>query len=132
MAQVVSRKYAFESLKSNVVTISFGTPYWAQVWLEETQSPFPLLLDRERTAYRAYGLERSLLRSWGWQTLSYYARALMSGEQWRGIRGDSGQLGGDFLVDSKGFVRLAYPSRTPTDRPPVEELLSVLQNPAYP
>ena len=127
MAQVVPHKYAFESLKTNVVTISFGTPHWAQVWLEETQSPFPLILDRERAAYQAYGLERSLLRSWGWQTLSYYARALMSGEQWQGIRGDSGQLGGDFIVDSKGIVRLAYPSRNPTDRPPVEELLSVLQ-----
>ena len=127
MAQVVLHKYAFESLKTNVVTISFGTPYWAQVWLEETQSPFPLILDRERAAYQAYGLERSLLRSWGWQTLSYYARALMSGKQWQGIRGDSGQLGGDFIVDSKGIVRLAYPSRNPTDRPLVEDLLSVLQ-----
>ena len=127
MAQVVLHKYAFESLKTNVVTISFGTPHWAQVWLEETQSPFPLILDRERAAYQAYGLERSLLRSWGWQTLSYYARALMSGEQWQGIRGDSGQLGGDFIVDSKGIVRLAYPSRNPTDRPLVEDLLSVLE-----
>ena len=127
MAQVESRKDDFESLKTNVVTISFGTPYWARIWLEETRSPFPLLLDEERAAYRAYGLERSLLRSWGWQTISYYARSLWNGEEWRGIRGDSGQLGGDFIVDSKGIVRLAYPSRNPTDRPPVEELLSVLQ-----
>jgi peroxiredoxin len=127
VAQVVSQKHDFISLKSNIVTISFGTPYWAQVWLAETQSPYPLLLDRKRTAYQAYGLERSLLRSWGWQTLSYYARALWNGEEWRGVRGDSGQLGGDFIVDSRGIVRLAYPSRNPTDRPPVEELLSVLQ-----
>ena len=127
MAQVGSRKDDFDSLKTQVVTISFGTPYWARIWLEETRSPFPLLLDSKRTAYRAYGLERSLLRSWGRQTLSYYARALWNGEAWRGIRGDSGQLGGDFIVDSKGFVRLACPSRNPTDRPPVEELLSLLQ-----
>jgi alkyl hydroperoxide reductase subunit AhpC len=127
VAQVVSCKQDFESLKTNVVTISFGTPYWARIWLEETRSPFPLLLDSERTAYQAYGLERSLLRSWGWQTMSYYARALWNGEEWRGIRGDSSQLGGDFIVDSKGFVRLAHPSRNPTDRPPVGELLSLLQ-----
>jgi peroxiredoxin len=127
VAQVVSQKHDFKSLNCNIVTVSFGTPHWARIWLEETQSPYPLLLDRERAAYQAYGLERSLLRSWGWQTISYYARALMNGEEWRGVRGDSSQLGGDFIVDSRGFVRLAYPSRNPTDRPPVEELLSVLQ-----
>ena len=109
------------------MTISFGTPYWARIWLEETNSPFPLLLDPERAAYRAYGLEVSLLRSWGWQTISYYAHSLWNGRQWRGIRGDSGQLGGDFIVDSREFVGLACPSRNPTDRPPVEELLSALQ-----
>ena len=76
MAQVVSRKHDFESHKTDVVTISFGTPYWARAWLEEIRSPFPLLLDRKRTAYQAYGLERSLFRSWGWQTISYYACAL--------------------------------------------------------
>jgi peroxiredoxin len=127
VAQVVSRKQDFDSLKANVVTISFGNPYWARIWLEETRSPFPLLLDRKRTAYLSYGLERSLFRSWGWQTISYYARALWNGEEWRGIRGDSGQLGGDFIIDSQGLVRLAYPSRNPTDRPLVEKLLSVLQ-----
>ena len=127
MAQVVSHRLDFESLETNVVTISFGTPHWARIWLEETQSPFPLLLDRKRTAYQAYGLERSLLRSWGWQTISYYVRALWNGAEWRGIRGDSGQLGGDFIVNAKGFVRLAYPSRNYTDRPAVEELPSVLE-----
>jgi peroxiredoxin len=127
VTQVVSRKHDFESLKSDVVTISFGTPYWARIWLEESRSPYPLFLDPERAAYKAYGLERSLLRSWGLRTLSYYARALLKGEEWRGIRGDSGQLGGDFIVDSKGIVRLAHPSRDPTDRPPVEELLTILQ-----
>ena len=110
------------------MTISFGTPYWARIWLEETRSPFSLLLDKERAAYRAYGLERSLLRSWGWSTISYYARALWNGEAWRGIRGDSSQLGGDFIVDAKGLIRLAYPSQNPADRPSVEELLSVLVN----
>ena len=127
MAQVVSRKQHFESLKSDVVIISFGSPYWARIWLEESQSPYPLFLDPDRAAYRAYGLDRSLLRSWGLRTLSYNAKALLKGEEWRGIRGDSGQLGGDFIVDAKGIVRLAHPSRDPTDRPPVEELLTILR-----
>ncbi|MFQ5400003.1 MAG: AhpC/TSA family protein [Anaerolineae bacterium] len=52
------RQAELTSLNTNVVLISFGTPYWAQVWREETGSPFPLLLDQERAAYRAYGLAR--------------------------------------------------------------------------
>ena len=51
---------------------------------------------------------------------------MRAGRRWRGIQGDSAQLGGDFIVDADGIVRLAYRSRDPTDRPLVEQLLTVL------
>jgi len=47
-------------------------------------------------------------------------------DHWRGIQGDSGQLGGDFIVDANGVIQLAYRSYDPTDRPPMSELLNVL------
>ncbi|MFQ5576209.1 MAG: AhpC/TSA family protein, partial [Anaerolineae bacterium] len=96
-------------------------------WLKETDVPFPLRLDPARAAYRAYGLERSLLRSWGGQTWLRYAQLLLAGRKWRGIQGDSGQLGGDFIVDNNGIIQFAHPSRTPTDRPAVGQLLAVLK-----
>jgi hypothetical protein len=51
---------------------------------------------------------------------------LRSGRRWRGIQGDSAQLGGDFVVDKTGVLRMAYRSEDPTDRPPIEHILTVL------
>ncbi|MBI3763265.1 MAG: hypothetical protein HY260_15575, partial [Chloroflexi bacterium] len=56
-----------------------------------------------------------------------YARLLLAGRRWRGIQGDSGQLGGDVIVDGNGIVRLAHRSHDPTDRPPVKLLLDVIE-----
>ncbi len=127
MAQVVSRFDEIEALKANIVAISFGTDYWARAWLEERNAPFPLLLDPERKSYRAYGLERSIRRSWGLNNLRYYLRAVLQGETWPGYRGDTNQLGGDFIVDGQGIVRLAHPSVDPTDRPSLDRLIAVLR-----
>lgn len=113
----------FAALNTNIVAISFGTPYWAQAWLEETGVDFPIWLDPDRKAYQAFGLERSLGRAWGPRTLLYYARALLRGETLKEKRGDTDQMGGDFIIDSQGVVRFAYRSQDPTDRPAIEELL---------
>ena len=123
-----SRYDDLQALNAEVVVISFGTKYWAQVWLQETGVPFPLLLDQARAAYRAYGLERSLIRAWGPKNLWYYGRALWSGQRLRRLNGeDTGQLGGDFIVDQQGILRFVHPSRDPTDRPKVKTLLAVLE-----
>ena len=55
-----------------------------------------------------------------------YAQLLVTGTHWRGIQGDSTQLGGDFIVDGNSVVRLAYRSHDPTDRPAVDDLLVAL------
>ena len=127
MAQLRQHTSDLEALKTNVVIISFGSPYNLQLWKQETQSQFTLLLDPERDAYRAYGLERSMLRSWGLNTFLTYSRLMLSGRKWRGIQGDSGQLGGDFIVNANGIIRLAYYSRDPSDRPSVSHLLDILR-----
>lgn len=126
MAQLCQYQGALEKLGTQVLIISFGTLPRAQAWLEETCSPFRLLLDPERVVYNAYGLERSLFRSWNLGTIWRYVQLLGSGRRWRGIQGDSAQLGGDFIVDAEGVVRLAYRSYDPTDRPTVPQLLDVL------
>ena len=128
MAQLRLHKAELQFLNTNIYVISFGAAPLARRWLEETEIPFTLLLDPQRAAYQAYGLERSLLRSWGAKTFWRYAQLLVLGHRWRGIQGDSGQLGGDFVVDTQGTIRLAYPSRDPTDRPAIEQLLAVLQS----
>ena len=127
MAQLCLHQNELDKLNTRVWIVSFGTLPAAQAWLEETCSLYRLLLDPNRETYRTYGLERSLLRSWNLKTMWRYAQLIGAGTRWRGIQGDSTQLGGDFIVDRNGLVRLAYPSHDPTDRPAVDELLVVLQ-----
>jgi len=122
----VSHYEELENAGINVVTVSFGTPQWGHVWLQETQSPFPFLLDKERTAYRAYGLESSLFRSWSPATLWYYGKAILQRRATFSKRGDLHQLGGDFIIDPHGAIHLAHPSRDPTDRPAIARILGTL------
>jgi len=67
-----------------------------------------------------------MLRSWGLNTFLTYSRLMLNGRKWRGIQGDSGQLGGDFIINTNGIIRLAYYSRDPSDRPSASHLLDIL------
>lgn len=110
-----------------MLLLSFGTPSGARAWLKETGAPFPLLLDPSRNVYKSYGLRRSWHGSWNPRTLWRYIQLMMAGRRWRGIQGDSTQLGGDFVIDRHGTVQLAYRSEDPTDRPTIGDLLAVLR-----
>ncbi len=126
--QLHQRKEELDRLGTQVLVISFvENEYWAHAWLEETQSPFPLLLDPDKAAYEAYELESSLFGSWGPRVLWFYLKRALAGRRLRGIQGDPNQLGADFIVDAEGIVRFAYYSEDATDRPAVDELLSVLR-----
>lgn len=127
MTQLCQHQDDLRGLNTQVLILSFGTLPAAQAWLEETCAPFNLLLDPERKVYQAYGLERSFFRSWNLRTFWRYVQLMGAGWRWRGIQGDSTQLGGDFIIDAQGIVRLAYRSHDPADRPSVPALLDVLR-----
>jgi peroxiredoxin len=113
--------------QTQVTLISFSTPELAKKWVAETKASFQFLLDPKREAYQAYGLEYSLGRSWSPKVWYEYARLIAQGRKWRGIQGDSGQLGGDFIVDREGIIRMSYRSHDPTDRPAVSQILNKLE-----
>jgi hypothetical protein len=99
--------------------------------LRGLEVPYPLLVDRRRSAYRAWGLERaSLLRVWGdpgvWRR---YATELAHGARLRRPGADTLQLGGDFVIDRGGTVLYSRPQQR-DDRPPVVELLRALERAA--
>lgn len=97
--------------------------------MNEVCGTFTVLLDRDRAVYQAYGLERSRLRSFSPRVVwIYIKRWFQRGEFYDSHGDDTSQLGGDFIVDKKGILRLVYPSRDPVDRPSVDDLLKVLQN----
>jgi hypothetical protein len=127
VAQLCLHSKELLSLNTKVLIISDGTALGAHKWLEETCATFDLLLDRDRIAYDAYGLEYSLYRSWGIKTMMAYGKLLFGGTKWRGIQGDSGQLGGDVVVDKDGIIQMICRSHDPTDRPGFEQILDVLK-----
>lgn len=91
--------------------------------------PFPILLDRDRRAYAAWGLSRApWWRIWldpaVWRQ---YLRLLRSGHRIRGAGEDTRQLGGDFIVAADGTVRYSRPQQR-DDRPPVGELLAMIES----
>ena len=107
--------------------VTFSSEYWARVWLQETQAPFPLLLDPERASYRAYGLFDSIWRAWGARSIFYYLKALAAGRKIYAARGRTGQLGGNFIVDRHQRLRFAHACADPTDRPSIEQLKNHLR-----
>jgi alkyl hydroperoxide reductase subunit AhpC len=117
-----------EALGATVLFLSFGQIWQAKRWLEETGVPYPLLLDPDRRVYRAYGLKRSIAAAWHPRMFVYYFRLLRRGRKLRPIQGDPYQLGGDFVVDRKGILRFAHPSRDPLDRPDIVTVLNALEN----
>ena len=127
MAQLCQYSDKLKELQTKVGLISFGEKDEAKIWQKETCSSFQLLLDSDRSVYRAYKLRRSLLNSWNPKTLWYYTRLLLSGIRWRGVKGDSIQLGGDFIINPDGRFLLVYPSKEATDRPAISEILTLLE-----
>ena len=126
MAQLCQDSEKFQKQNTKVVIIAFGSFPAAKTWVEETCSDFLFLLDPERETYQAYNLERSWLRSWGPRTIWRYIQLLLAGRKWKGIQGDSTQLGGDFLIDNGGIIQLAHRSNDPTDRPTPEGILDII------
>jgi peroxiredoxin len=127
VAQVVPFTEEINQLNTNIVAVSFGTPYWANAWLEETQAPFQVWLDPKKESYKLYGMTSSTLRAWGPQNLWFYTQAYMRGEKSKGNRGSTDQMGGNFIIDKSGIVRFAYPSKSPTDRPKISDLVETLK-----
>ena len=93
--------------------------------------PYPVLVDRDRTAYHAWGLGRaSFLDIWADpQVWLRYASEFTRGARLQRPGVATLQLGGDFVVDPAGTVAYSRPQRR-DDRPPVGELLHALERAA--
>jgi alkyl hydroperoxide reductase subunit AhpC len=124
-----ARQEEFKQLYTRVFIISFGTLPAIQQWMKETCSSIDVLMDRDRTVYKSYQLERSRLKSKSPRILWLYFTYWLQGRKFHDSHGDdTSQLGGDFIIDKDRFLRFVHPSQDPVDRPPVDDLLKVLRN----
>lgn len=69
---------------------------------------------------------------WSTATLRYYgseaARGTTLPQGYSNIKDDPHQMGGDFIIENYGKLKFVYRSKTPSDRPSVDEILKVLNH----
>lgn len=125
--QLQQAKERIEGLKIQVLAVTFEREDLARLYVEETELVWPMLVDNDRELYAEYGMERG-----GWWTVfgmhswAHYIKLLLRGRKLRRPTNDVRQLGGDVLIDPEGIVRFHFVSRSPIDRPSVDELLETV------
>lgn len=112
-----------------VVLVTFTSDDHLSEYQERHALPFPVLIDRDREAYRAYGLGRGSVRHiWGLRSAQRYIEILRA----NGLSGlrtpteDTRQLGGDFVIDAAGRLAWGFWGTGPADRPSVDQIVDAL------
>ena len=115
------------SLGVTVVMVTFDSGPGVDGYIRETGIAWPVLADRSRALYKAYGMARGRWWDiWGPATWAAYLKLLLRGRRLRTPTADVNQLGGDVLIDPEGIVRLCYVGNGPADRPAVSELIRIV------
>jgi hypothetical protein len=114
----------------HIIIISFTSSIdSARKWKNETQCPFNIYLDAERRLYRHFGFPaNAYARVWNIETLDYYVEQKLNGIQLPtklDEKDDPNQMGGDVIVNQNGQVIWVYKSKSPTDRPNIQQLQCV-------
>ena len=117
-----------ERTGGQVIAVGFAPQELLGELADDLSLPFPLLRDPDFSAYRAFGLRRGSVREiYGPGTIWTYVKLMLRGRRLRRTNADRFQLGGDFVIDGQGTIRLAHPSRNPSDRASVSRLLDALR-----
>ena len=97
----------------------------ATAYGDETGVSCPILVDEERTLYKAYGLGAARTRHLiGPTTLKAYAQEALRGVWPRRPVADTTQQGGDVLIDLEGIVRFHHVGAGSGYRPPIDAILA--------
>jgi peroxiredoxin len=138
--QVVLLRNEHERIRragAEIGLVGHGDPGAAVAFASSKRTPFPLLLDRDRGTYRAYGL----VQGKAMQVLSPrvalpWIKAELSTEtRQRGLQGGNFlQMPGTFVIDAGGvvrarggFIRMAHRNKHFADAPSIERLLDALE-----
>jgi peroxiredoxin len=138
--QVVTLRNEHDRIRragADVCLVGHGDPDAAAGFATTKRLPFPLLLDRDRGTYRAYGLvmgKATQVLNPG-VALPWIKAELSSETRQRGLKGGSFlQMPGTFVVDTGGVVRarggtirMAHRNRHFADTPSIERLLAALE-----
>lgn len=109
--------------------ITFTSEPLLEEYLSVNELPFPVLLDPQRSAYRAFGLGRGAwTRVWGLRAARRYME-IVRATGWRDLRRpseDTLQLGGDFVIAPDGTLAWGFWGAGPDDRPGIDDLVAAV------
>ncbi len=119
------QRSGFREAGVEIVMIGPGTPAEAAAFIDELGLTDPVLTDRNRSAYRAYGLGQAPVRSLlDPRVIAGGVRAATKGFLPRTSSGNPLQLQGQFLIDRDGIIRSATRPRLMSDIPSATALLA--------
>ncbi|VTR91370.1 Alkyl hydroperoxide reductase/ Thiol specific antioxidant/ Mal allergen OS=Isosphaera pallida (strain ATCC 43644 / DSM 9630 / IS1B) GN=Isop_1548 PE=4 SV=1: AhpC-TSA_2 [Gemmata massiliana] len=119
----------FAARGCSVLIVSQAKPEVLAQFVARNTRFVPIVCDPERTAYAAFGLERTRwLTFFEPRVLWGYFRGMLRGYRVKKPYAgeDVLQLGGDFILSRTRNVIFAHPSANPTDRPGTTDLLAAL------
>jgi hypothetical protein len=119
---------AFRAAGASLAAVGLGDRQYARAFREETGIGFPLLVDEQRTAYRALGLKRaSLLHLLRADNATARTRARAAGHRQHRLGKHPLQLGGSFVFAPGDVDRFAHVSETFGDNAALEVLLAAVR-----
>jgi alkyl hydroperoxide reductase subunit AhpC len=117
-------------LNADVAIVTFEAAPIARAYAAETKLDWPVIVDRDRTLYRAYGMEHGRwFDLYGPRSIWVYLKLIARGNRVRLPTDDTRQLGGDVVIDSQGVVRLDAVANGPAGRASVDTLLAAMSQP---
>ena len=112
-----------------MVLVTFTEPDQLQAYVGRNDLAFPVVMDHDRSAYRAYGFGRgSVARVWGLKSARRYVEILRRD----GTSGldkpveDTRQLGGNIVIAPDGTLEWGFWGKGPGERPTVDELVAAV------
>ena len=121
------REKGFQLKGAHIAAVSLGDANYARLFREETGITFPLLIDENKIAYNAVGLQNGsvfhLLRA---ENFAARNRAKAGGHGQHKLGRNPFQLGGSFIFGPGNVDLYAHVSATFGDNAPVADLLAAL------
>jgi len=110
-----------------VVVVAAGVLASGRKWLQDYALPVPLLVNPGKELYRLLGCRRSMA-VWSLGNLIGYSEDKLAGVPPSPVyEGDDVHLmGGDYMTNGEGQLVFIYHSKTPRDRPTVEQIMAAL------
>ena len=118
----------FDRLDAQIVVITFEANHFVRQYIQETGIKWPLLVDKDRDVYDAYGmLQASFWDIWGPSSWLIYFKEIAKGGKLKKPTGDIYQRGGDVLISPDGKIRLHHIGTGPADRPDARTIIKVIK-----